>query len=383
MKEPRTTNFGGVQVRTAASSLRGESKLDRAMAKIRQLGAHLMADDDFVEFSGPGDAVAVGRGGRQFGWLFPDGSLIPVMAGGDANPVAHPLGPPTLTGNAITVDTMLKQPTRITRMLMDLTLQRFVADRIFTNAGGVTGGAVIFDQATVNELYLDRDVQRVPPGGEFPIVTSERRAPRVAEVEKWGGKFYFTDEARDRNDAAAFVNETRRLANTIVRKINQRAIVVLEDAIAANGGASNMVGNDWSAAIPNGSNPSPPAATPGADLADAQLKADTDELGFQYDLILVNPVQRNEWRLFYGDKADAILRDHGFNEMYATNRVPLGQAYAIASGQVGEMRVEQPLGTETSREGAPQMRQRTWVQSSVRPVMFVTNPFAVLKITGL
>ena len=41
----------------------------------------------------------------------------------------------------------------------------------------VAGGAVIYDQATENELYLDRDVQEVAPAAEFPIVTSSRRAP--------------------------------------------------------------------------------------------------------------------------------------------------------------------------------------------------------------
>lgn len=315
--------------------------------------------------------------------IWPDGTVLPVIAGGADTAVAHPLGPPTLTGTTITVDLMLQQPTRITSMLLDLTLQRFVADRIFTNGGGVSGGAVVYDQPVENELYTTRDVERVAPGSEFPIVDGARRVPKVAEVEKWGGKFFFTDEARDRNDAALFVNLTRQLANTIVKKINARAIEVLDAAIAGNGGNSEMVGHDWSAAIPNGSNPTAPASTPAADLAAAQLAADTDELGINYDLILVNPTQAYEWRLFYGRDSQQALTDMGFREMYPSNRVPLGTAYIIASGQVGQMRVEQPLATETSREGAPTLRQRTWVQSSVRPVMFVTNPYAVIKVTGL
>src|SRR3954447_12651873 len=98
--------------------------------------------------------------------------------------VAHPLGPPTIAGTTITVDTMLNQPTRITRMIMDLTLQRFIADRVFASAGGVTGGAVIYDEATVNELYAARDVETIRPGMEFPIITSERQVPKIAPVEK-------------------------------------------------------------------------------------------------------------------------------------------------------------------------------------------------------
>src|SRR3954469_22697122 len=126
--------------------------------------------------------------------------------------VAHPLGPPVISGTTITVDTMLNQPTRVTRMIMDLTLQRFIADRVFASAGGVSGGAVVYDQAILNELYTDRDVQRVAPGEEFPIITSSRQAPKLAQVEKWGGKVFVTDEARDRNNSVALTNQLRQLS---------------------------------------------------------------------------------------------------------------------------------------------------------------------------
>jgi hypothetical protein len=303
----------------------------------------------------------------------------PVFAGSSPNPVAHPLAAPTVTGDTITVDTMLQQPTRITSFLQDLTLQRFVLDRLFTSEGGVTGGAVVFDLLTENELFLDRDVEPIAPGSEFPIVTSSRRAPRVAEVEKFGGKYFFTDEARDRNDQSAFRNENIKLANTLVRKLNARSIEVLAAAIAANSGNSEFVGNDWSAAIPNGSSPSAPAATPGADLARAQLLADQRELGVMYDTALMNPVQLNEMRLFYGGNLQQMLEDNGYSEAYASNRIAVGTVFYVASGQLGEMRLEQPLTTESWREAGT---ERTWVQSSVRPVMFVNNPFAVVRSTG-
>lgn len=304
----------------------------------------------------------------------------PVFAGASPNPVAHPLAAPTISGDNVTVDTMLQQPTRITNFLQDLTLQRFVLDRLFTSEGGVTGGAVVYDLLTENELFLDRDVEPVAPGSEFPIVTSTRRAPKVAGVEKFGGKYFFTDEARDRNDQSAFRNENIKLANTIVRKLNARAIEVLAAAIAANGGLSTFVGNDWSAAVPNGNSPSLPAATPGADFAKAQLLADQRELGIQYNIALVNPVQLLELRLFYKSDLQKMIEDSGFDEVYASNRIPVGTAYYVAEGQLGEMRLEQPLATESWREAA---NERTWVQSSVRPVMFVNNPFAVLQATGL
>lgn len=324
------------------------------------------------------------RNGREgWFWQYASGERLPVIAGGSetfTEPVAHPLGAPTVTDTTITVDMMLNQPTRITQFLMDITLQRFVLDRLFTSPGGVTGGAVVYDVVQENNLYTDRDVEPVAPGAEFPIVTSHRRVPRVAEVEKFGGKFFFTDEARDRNDQTGFRNQNVRLGNTIVRKLNTRAVEVLDDAITANGGASEFVGHDWSAAIPNGSNPTAPALTPAADFAMAQLLADQRELGISYNIALVNPANLNELRLFYSDNLEQMLSDNGFDEVYASNRIPVGTAYFVAEGQLGEMRIEQPLATETWRE--PET-QRTWVQSSVRPVMFVNNPFAVIRATGL
>jgi len=292
--------------------------------------------------------------------------------------IAHPLGPPTVTNTTLTVDQALNAPQRITRMVMDLTKQRFFVDRVFSSGGGVTGGAVIYDELAGNDLYADRDVQRVAPGSEFPEVTFSRRAPKVAEVEKWGGKFFFTDEARDRNNVGEFTRAVRQLSNTIVRKINQRGVDVLEAAVTAN--SRSVVGNDWSAVVTAGSSASAANLWPAFDFADANRQADVEELGVVYDLAIMNPVQYLELATVYGPDLDAMLASVGF-DIYVTNRVAAGVMYIVASGQVGEMRLEQPLSSETWRD--PDGKQQTWVQSSVRPLFFVDNPYAVLKFTGL
>jgi hypothetical protein len=292
--------------------------------------------------------------------------------------VAHPLGPPTVSGTTITVDTMLNQPTRVTRMILDLTLQRFIADRVFASAGGVSGGAVIYDQAVLNELYTDRDVQRVSPGEEFPLITSSRQAPKLAQVEKWGGKVYITDEARDRNNSITLTNQLRQLANTIVRKINARAITELENSITAFP-SQTFVGHDWAQFNPINQTAGNLANSPAADLAYAQMKADQDELGVTYDTVLLNPLNLMRLSQIYGANLGPTFASINM-ALYSSNRVAVGSAYVIASQQVGEMRIEKPLGSETWREAG---RERNWIQSSVRPVMYVTNPYSVRKITGV
>lgn len=295
-----------------------------------------------------------------------------------ANPVAHPLGAPTVSGAVITMDMALNSPTRVTRTLMDLTLQRFFADRVFANAGGVTGGAVIYDELIANDLYTDRDIERVAPGDEFPIVTSSRRAPKVAEVEKWGAKFFVTVEARDRNNTSVFARHVRQLGNTIVRKINQRAVEVLEAAVQASPNRV-LTGNNWSTVVTAGSTASNSTLWPGYDFARAQTVAETEEMGQVFDLWIMNPQEYLQLARIYGTGLNDLLASLGL-EIFVTNRVTAGTAYVVAKNQAGEMRIEQPLATEQWYE---QGTQRFWTQSSVRPLFFIDNRFAVLKFQGL
>jgi hypothetical protein len=232
-----------------------------------------------------------------------------------------------------------------------------------------------------NDLYTSRDVERVAPGAEFPIITSARRAPGVAEVEKWGGKVWISDEARDRNDSVGLTNQLRQLGNTVVRKINARAIQVLE-AMFTTYSASRVIASvgNWQSVTPYGGSPTAPAAWPAMDFAKAAEVAETDELGMVYNLWIMNPQDYTYLIILYGgDGLQELLNTLNLS-IYVTNRMPVKTAYVVAAGQVGQMRVEKPLGTETWREPN---RERTWIQTSVRPLMFVDNRFAALKFTGL
>jgi hypothetical protein len=295
--------------------------------------------------------------------------------------VYHPYAPPTVSGTTITVDTMLNQPTRVTKMIMDLTLQRFIADRIFASAGGVTGGAVVYDKTQANELYAARDVEEVAPGAEFPEITDERLAPFVATVRKWGGKVYITDEARERNNSAQFTNRVRRLSNTIVRKLNAIAISLLEASIAASG--RTVTGRNWATATPTGPDAGQTTAQnmPLRDFALANQMMEEDELGIEVGLWLLNPQEFTNLIIGHGGVSNLreVLSETN-QQVYVSNRVTAGTAYALAAQQVGEMRIEKALGTATWREEG---RQRTAVQTDVRPVHYVTNDFAVIKFTGL
>lgn len=296
------------------------------------------------------------------------------------NSSSYPLGAPAVSGDQITVSTMLAQPTRITRYLSDISLRGFISPLIFNTGGAVTGGAVIYDQLSLNDLFPNRDVQTVAPGAEFPILTSENGTPQVATVEKFGGKFFVTDEARDRNDAGTIQREGRKVANAIIRKIDAKSIAVLDASVTANIASQSVVGVNWNSVVTGGSSTTNASSWPAADLAKVQLLADTQELGVQFDLWIVNPAQLAQFKLIYGASGWRDVVDSYGVQIVQSNRVAAGTAYAVESGQVGDLSMEKPLTTETWRE---QNTQRTWVQSDCRPVVYVTNPFGVVKVTGL
>ncbi|MET0994001.1 MAG: major capsid protein [Mycobacterium sp.] len=335
-------------------------EIARAVAKD---SPHVTVDQPWA--SVPGQPGIIFAGEKLMAQLYP-------------NPVQHPLGPGSVSGTSFTVDMAVNAPTRVTRTLMDLTLQRFFADRVFANGGGVSGGAVVYDALVANDLYADRDIERVAPGDEFPLITTSRRVPQVAEVEKWGGKFFVTVEARDRNQTSVFARNVTLLSNTIVRKINQRAVETLEAAVQQ---APNRVltGNNWANVVTAGSTASNSTLWPGYDFARAQTVAETEELGIVYDLWIMNPQEYLQLARIYGTGLNDLLSSLGL-DIFVTNRVATGTAYVVAEGQAGQMRIEQPLGTEQWYE---EKTQRFWTQSSVRPLWFIDNRFAILKFIGL
>jgi hypothetical protein len=290
----------------------------------------------------------------------------------------YPPPAPTVSGQLITVEQFLKQPTRVTRVINDLTAQRFIAERIFSS-GPAAGGAVIYDQVTASELYTDRDVQAIEPGSEFPIVSSGEVAPKVAAVTKWGGAALFTYESVRRDDRDVLNRELTKLRNTIVRKVDTVAIAALDAAPI-----QTDTGTDWS----NSS-----TGDPILDLAGWRSQIDDADLGYVADTILINPAQYVDL-LGRKDVRDALPREsltgnpiangqlNGFMGFtwYVTNRVAAGTAYVLASQMAGSLRDELPLYSRTIDQ--PE-RERWLVQAARVTVPIITDPKAVVKATGL
>jgi hypothetical protein len=299
-------------------------------------------------------------------------------------PTTYPLDPASVSGNTISADTLVNSPTRVNRFLTDylnVNRRRFLLDVIFDNGGGMTGGGIIFEQQGLNDFYATRDVQQVAPGAAFPLVTFARQALGFASPKKWGGEYEVTYEARDRNDIRQLGRNNVQLANTIIRKLNIVALAEMETAIASLSGAGVITGHNWTTAVPNGSSPTAPALTPIADIAQVIETNELRELGIVYDTLVISPQDMTILDLFYGERLEAILKRYGFDTLFVSAQVTAGTVYAVAGrGQVGQYRVEQPLQTVSVED---KLLEKFTVKASVRPAIFVDNPYAILKITGV
>jgi hypothetical protein len=299
-----------------------------------------------------------------------------------ADNIALPYGRPSVSGTDFSIDFLLQNPGRVTRAVANIVLQQFFVDQIFSPAGPISGGAVLYDQLVSNDLYANRDVRAVEPGQEFPIVAFDRGAPLTAQVDKIGGKFPVTDEAIRRNQGGRVNRAILQLANTINRKIQQRALAELQAVITAKG--RTAAGTNWTTVSTTTAANLTTAVGPLSDLTKIEEQNEITELGYSYDYAIFHPTDWRKFRLAAGGtnaEARAVLADSGITGTWVTNRKTVGSVYFLARGMVGELGFEVPMFTENWRD--PEGRQQTWYQTSVNPIVYVTDPFALIELTGI
>ncbi|WP_278262726.1 major capsid protein [Nocardia sp. AG03] len=287
---------------------------------------------------------------------------------------------PSLSGRNLTVDAVLKQPSRISTRIAELTNTQLLVDKFLKPFGApVQGGAILYTEATAAQMYTTRNLEQRAPGSEYAVVNGERPDPKLAHVEDWGGKFFITDENRIRNNISDLDDSVTQLSNTIVRKINQRLVDAIEQVLT---GPNVVPGNDWSNVVTVGppEDLTPNAGRPAADLAAAQLAADVQELGHRYDTLILNPQENYNLSVTYGEGLAAVLESAGITTLFSSPRVAAGTGYVTQYGTAGTIGFEVPLSTEVWREEAT---RRTWVQCYTVPAIAITNPGAIKKLTGL
>lgn len=300
-----------------------------------------------------------------------------------AAPVTYPLGPPSVSGNLITVDQALANPTIIVREIARLADQKFFASRVFSDVGGVDGGAVLYElpPATATDLFAERAIQEVEPGDEFPILTFLRGVPVVAKPKKLGGKIEFTKEAKKRNNIRVISRSMVQAANTIAATLDATALAVLNTAITAN--TRTLAGQSWATAAAVTNLNASGTNQPISDLLAARQTVELEMRGDTLDSVLMHPNQELSLAQIAaraGTTIDAILSTAGITNWYSSSRVTPGTVILYQQGNVGGWATEFPLSQESWYDPDT---ESDWVQFSVSPAMFVDNPYGLLQLTGV
>lgn len=292
----------------------------------------------------------------------------------------YPQPNPTIAGANLTVSIFLNTPARVQRAITDFALNRFVLDKIFRQGPTATGGAVVYDQVTGTFFFLDRDVQEIRPGANFPILSGGEQLPNVAVVKKLGGEVKLTYEAVRRDNRSLLSREMTRLGNNIVRYVDGAAIAALNAApiLTFTAGAS------WGT----------PSTDILSDIATANELVYGPDLGYNGDTLIVNPVDhmkmvKNTTLRSQLPREDTTARNPIFGghlnvleglDIWKTNRTPVGTAYLLQAGQAGDYSEEVPMYAKPIDEP----REESWYIHGARIIVpYVTDPLCVVKMTGL
>lgn len=282
----------------------------------------------------------------------------------------------------LSIDEVLADPTVISDRIADIAGQDLLVEKVFSQDNApVSGGTVIYSKTTQKHLYTSNDVADRQPGDEYPVVYSDRPELEIARVEDFGGKFAVSDEARRRNLNIDFDNDVTRLANTVTRKLNQRAIETIEAAEESGETINYAAAFDtrawWDVKLEgNSADITPATDRPTAAISMMFQEAQETELGINYTHILMSPWQYAGAQAVYGDKLAPTFEQFGLEPVISTN-INQDKMYLVDQGKAGFIKYEMPLTVDTWRDHA---HRQDWIQAFAMPVMGITLPAAIAVI---
>lgn len=288
---------------------------------------------------------------------------------------------PTVADGVITLDMMLQEPTRIARYIADITALGMFTDRIFST-GEAKGGAILYEVALKNALLADDHNGVIAPGGNYPTVDVTTDAPKVIKTVKVGGKFSVTDEAAKRNDLTMMQRRAQRVANTMVYDLDGMGMQAVREALTAyDADIIKVESGGWATINKTKKLDQTAAKSIRADINKAFTEGRKSQMGYVYNLLALHPDDHLEFsNAFDDDEAETKFLQNKGLEVISSPLATKGEGWLIAEQQVGTMGVEEGITTTTYRD---EDRDLTWTKTRAMLAYAVTDPLAVIKITGL
>lgn len=297
--------------------------------------------------------------------------------------LTYPPDPATVANGKYILDLWAKNPTRLTKIVQQITQDDLLAPYLF-GQGDAQGGAVIYDQTMPGDYYANGQALKIPPGGEFPIVDAGDTTPNAALVDKYGGKAKVTYESQRRDLRDQIKRGIIKLTNTMTLKSSRVAL-------AALAGSPTV--------IPVVAMAKPWTDLTGDPIADiASLKSAirnrpghmnykaTDVL--THSSTILDLMKRKDIRDALPKEnpstnpllSDDMPRLRNLNWIPLDDDIPYGEAWIVQRGIVGSNRVEVPLYTRVVDEP---LVETYWLMAGEVYVPVVTDPYAAIHVTGL
>lgn len=300
-------------------------------------------------------------------------------------------------GLTLTVDSTLKQPVRLSRELTALTNKRLVSRRLFLRGPAAASGAVEYERA--QGIYMDRDAETIAERAAWPR-TGYSEDIRTALVKQYGLEFPVSNLSIRRNRLDVLRRGQIKLANTLAKVIDTAAMSVLETDTDITTQAASAL---WTTA----------GTDIIADVGKAEENIETQDLGYDgfdgatlvlhtnmRDALLNNTVLRaalpretSDGQIRTGQMAPFL----GLREIIFTPRITSTIALLIDTNVAGTVMDEVPDPQEGWSTFNPdpsvdpvyvmvyddKETKDKIVASGRWPVFFLTDPKAVIKITGV
>lgn len=164
-------------------------------------------------------------------------------------PNAFPAGPPTISGDTVSISRFLQNPAALQRRLRNYRDLRFVADQLLTQRFRSQGGAVLYEQS--EPFVSDRAVESVAPGSVYPYANLPTGTAAIAAIQKWGQKVFLSDEEIARNvyQGASADRALRKVVNSVIKQVDGIAMSAISSAVtqtspaaaAWNGGSAKFL----------------------------------------------------------------------------------------------------------------------------------------------
>lgn len=153
-------------------------------------------------------------------------------------PYTFPAGPPSISGDTVSISRFLQSPTALQRRLRNFRDLRFVSDQLLTQRFRSQGGAVLYEMS--EPFVTDRAVESVAPGSEYPYANLPTGTAAIAAIQKWGQKVLLTDEEIARNiyQGASVDRALRKVVNSIIKQVDGLAMSAISSAVTQTSGAA-------------------------------------------------------------------------------------------------------------------------------------------------